>query len=106
MNEKTFQAIARIGSVLVLVCVIGCGYLVMRHWELHRARQKAENQLGAVSQVARQQQMYQVLLQEFAMRMGKDEKIKEIMQRNLGSPTPAPTPTNTPEPTKEPGVTP
>lgn len=109
MTEKTYQTTSRFGSILVLICVVACGYLVMRHWELYRHLGDAEKQLGGVQQVASQQQVYQMLLREFAMRMGKDQKIAEILQRNLGGATQTPppaTPSTNPPTTPEPGANP
>ena len=107
MTEKTYQTIARYGGILALACVVASGYLVMRHWELYRHLGQAEVQYEGAQRVAMQQQVYQQLLREFAMRMGKDQKIAEILQRNLGAATqPAPAPATTPAPTKEPGANP
>lgn len=86
MNEKTFQALVRYGSILIGVCLILNVWVVMRHVEVYRDASKAEVRL---QQLMAQQQALQSVLQEFAARASTDPEITGIFKRAqaMGGPT-------------------
>ena len=86
MNEKTFQALVRYGSIVIAVCLILNVWVVMRHVEVYRDMSKAELRL---QQMMTQQQVLQNVLQEFASRASTDADIAGIFKRaqTLNGPT-------------------
>lgn len=78
MNEKTFQALIRYGSILVGVCLILNVWVVMRHVEVYREASKADVR---VQQLVAQQQLLQALLQDFATRASTDADIAAIFKK-------------------------
>jgi len=78
MNEKTFQALIRYGSILVGVCLILNVWVVMRHVEVYREASKADVR---VQQLVAQQQLLQSLLQDFATRASTDADIAGIFKK-------------------------
>jgi hypothetical protein len=78
MNEKTFQALIRYGSILVGVCLILNVWVIMRHVEVYRDASKAELR---VQQLVAQQQVLQTVLQEFAARASTDADIAGIFKK-------------------------
>jgi len=77
MNEKTFQAIVKYGSVVLAICLILNVWVVMRHVEVYRDATRTALQL---QQLVTQQQIFQGLLQEFAARAASDPQIAEIFK--------------------------
>ena len=87
MNEKTFQAVVKYGSVLLAIGLILNVWVVMRYVEVYREASRAAVQF---QQLAAQQQVFQALLQEFASRASSDTQIAEIFkQAQAMSGTPA-----------------
>ncbi|HUJ10987.1 MAG TPA: hypothetical protein VL171_13265 [Verrucomicrobiae bacterium] len=78
MNEKTFQALVRYGSILIAVCLILNVWVVMRHVEIYRDAAKVDLRL---QQVMAQQQIVQTVLQEFAVRASSDSEIASIFKK-------------------------
>ncbi|HUI07068.1 MAG TPA: hypothetical protein VL486_08680 [Verrucomicrobiae bacterium] len=78
MNEKTFQAVVKYGSVVLAVCLILNIWVVMRHVEVYRDATRADAQF---QQLAVQQQVFQSLLQDFAARATTDPQIAEIFKQ-------------------------
>jgi hypothetical protein len=78
MNEKTFQALVRYGSILVGICLILNVWVVMRHVEVYREASKADVR---VQQLMAQQQVFQTVLQEFAARASTDADIAGIFKK-------------------------
>jgi hypothetical protein len=78
MNEKTFQAAVRYGSILIVVGLIVNVWVVMRNVEVYRDAGKAEVKL---QQLMLQQQALQGVLQEFATRSSTDPEIAGIFKR-------------------------
>ena len=78
MNEKTFQAAVRYGSIVLAICVILNIWVVMRHVEVYRDATRADTQF---QQLVAQQQALQGALQEFASRMSSDAEIAAIFKR-------------------------
>ena len=97
MNEKTFQAVVRFGSVVLAICLILNIWVVMRHVEVYRDATRADAQF---QQLAARQQLYQGLVQEFLARASSDAQIAEIFKQAqaMGSPPTSapPTPSNQP----------
>ena len=97
MNEKTFQAVVKYGSVVLAIGLILNVWVVMRHVEVYRDAARTAVQF---QQLATQQQIFQGLLQEFATRASADTQIAEIFKQAqaMGSATTgaAPTQPNTP----------
>jgi hypothetical protein len=78
MNEKTFQALIRYGSILIAACLILNVWVVMRHVEVYRDASKTELQL---QQLMAKQQLVQTILQEFAARASTDADIAGIFKK-------------------------
>jgi hypothetical protein len=78
MNEKTFQALVRYGSILIAVGLILNVWVVMRHVEVYRDASKAEMKF---QKLMVQQQALQGVLQEFAARASTDPEIAGIFKR-------------------------
>jgi hypothetical protein len=78
MNEKTFQAVVKYGTVALALCLILNIWVVMRHVEVYRDATRAMVQF---QQLATQQQIFQGLLQEFAARASTDTQIAEIFKQ-------------------------
>ena len=78
MNEKTFQAAVRYGSILIAVGLILNVWVVMRHVEVYRDKTKADVRL---QQLMVQQQALQGVLQEFAPHASTDPEIASIFKR-------------------------
>ena len=78
MNERTFQAVVKYGSVVLAICLILNIWVVMRHVEVYREAARMDNQF---QQLAAQQQVFQGLLQEFAARASSDTQIAEIFKQ-------------------------
>jgi len=99
MNEKTFQAAVKYGSVVLALCLILNIWVVMRHIEVYRdaTHTDAQFQLLAV-----QQQAYQGLLQEFAARASADPQIAEIFKQAqvMGAASTGAPPTQASQPTE------
>ena len=101
MNEKTFQAVVKYGSVVVAICLILNIWVVMRHVEVYRDAARTDIQF---QQLATQQQIFQGLLQEFAARASSDTQIAEIFKQAqaMGSATTTSAPPAQPNPPTEP----
>ena len=78
MNEKTFQALVRYGSILIAVGLIINVWVVMRHVEVYRDATKAEARL---QQLVAQQQILQSVVQEFSARASTDPDIAGIFKK-------------------------
>jgi uncharacterized membrane protein YeiB len=78
MNEKTFQALIRYGSIVLAACLILNVWAIMRHVEVYRDASKAEVR---VQQLVAQQQVLQTVLQEFAARASTDADIAAIFKK-------------------------
>jgi hypothetical protein len=78
MNEKTFQAVIKYGSVVLAVCLILNIWVVMRHVEVYRDATRVD---GQFQQLLTQQQVFQSLLQEFAAKASTDPQIAEIFKQ-------------------------
>ena len=78
MNENTFQAVVKYGSVVLAVCLILNVWVVMRHVEVYRDATRMDAQF---QQLLAQQQVFQGLLQEFATRASSDPQIAEIFKQ-------------------------
>lgn len=78
MNEKTFQAVVKYGSVVLAICLILNVWVVMRHVEVYRDAARTDTQF---QQLAAQQQIFQGLLQDFAARASSDAQIAEIFKQ-------------------------
>ena len=97
MNEKTFQAVVKYGTVVVAICLILNIWVVMKHVEVYREAVRADAQ---VQQLLTQQQVFQGLLQEFAVRASSDPQIADIFKQAQamagGAPAAAPGQSNQP----------
>ena len=78
MNEKTFQALVRYGSIVIAACVILNVYLVMRHVEIYREAVKMD---AGFQQLVLKQQALQNVLQEFAARASTDPEIAAVFKK-------------------------
>jgi hypothetical protein len=78
MNEKTFQAVIKYGSVVLAICLILNIWVMMRHVEVYR---DATRLVAQFQQLLNQQQVFQGLLQEFAVRASNDPQIAEIFKQ-------------------------
>jgi hypothetical protein len=78
MNEKTFQAIIRYGAIALAIGIIVNIWAVMRNVEIFRDASRSAVQL---QQLMLQQQIFQVILQEFAARASSDTEIAAIFKR-------------------------
>jgi hypothetical protein len=97
MNEKTFQALVRYGSILIAVGLIINVWVVMRHVEVYRDATKADARL---QQLVTQQQILQSVVQEFSARAATDPDIAAIFKKAqaMSGPTGAPAVANQPLP--------
>jgi hypothetical protein len=78
MNERTFQAAVKYGGIVLALCLILNVWVVMRHVEIYRDAGRADAQF---QQLATQQQLVQVVLQEFAARASSDAEIASIFKK-------------------------
>ena len=99
MNEKTFQAAVKYGSVVLALCLILNIWVVMRHVEVYRDAARLDAQF---QQLVAQQQVFQSLLQDFAARASSDPQIAEIFKQAqaMGSPPTSAPPTPSKQPTE------
>ena len=78
MTEKTFQAVVRYGSMVLIISAILNVWVVMRHVEVYRNAARAEVQ---VQQLALREQALQAVAQEFAVRANNDPQLAAIFKR-------------------------
>ena len=99
MNERTFQAVVKYGSIVLAICLILNLWVVMRYVEVYRDWSRAAIQF---QQLATQQQIFQGLLQEFAARASSDAQIAEIFKQAqaMGSATTGAAPAQSNAPTE------
>ena len=99
MNEKTFQAVVKYGSIVLAICLILNIWVMMRHVEVYRDATRADAQF---QQLAAQQQVFQSLLQDFAARASTDAQIAEIFKQAqaVGSAPTGAAPTRPNQPTE------
>jgi hypothetical protein len=78
MTDKTFQAVVRYGSTVLVISAILNIWVVMRYVEVYRNAARADAEL---QQLALREQALQSVAQEFAARANNDPQIAGIFKR-------------------------